>query len=96
MPITLDDYLVSTPDTCGGRLRLAGTRLTVLQIASLYKEGRTPEDIAGQYPHVELAGVYAALSYYHANRAEVDRALDAERLETERLESEYLQLRRSA
>jgi uncharacterized protein (DUF433 family) len=74
--------LVSSPDICGGRLRIDGTRITVNQIAVLYKQGRTAEDIADQYPHLTLAQVYAALAHYHANREEIEADLEAERKET--------------
>jgi len=83
--------LVSSPEICGGRLRIDGTRVTVNQIVVWYKQGATPEEIADQYPHLTLAQVYAALAYYHANREEVEADLAAEKVEAERLEQEYRQ-----
>lgn len=77
MPVALDAMLVSTPNVCGGQLRIDGTRITIQRIATLYKQGQSPEDIAQTYPHLALSHVYAALAYYHANRAEVDAALAA-------------------
>ena len=62
-----------SPDICGGRIRIDGTRITVHRIATLYKQGQSPEDIAQTYPHLSLSQVYAALAYYHANRAESNR-----------------------
>jgi uncharacterized protein (DUF433 family) len=81
--------LVRTPGTCGGRLRIDGTRMTVNQIASCYKQGASAEDIADQYPHITLAQVYAALAYFHANRSEVEASLAAELEESLRLEGQY-------
>lgn len=78
--------LVRSPDVCGGRLRIAGTRMTVNQLVVWYKQGYTPEEIAEQYPHLTLAQVYAALAYYHANREEIEADLVAERIEADRLE----------
>ena len=89
MSIALDTLLVRTPGICGGRLRLDGTRITVHQMATLYRRGLTAEDIAGQYPHLTLAQVYAALAYYHANRDEVEEELARELAEAERLEKEH-------
>jgi hypothetical protein len=42
-----------------------------------------------EIPHLDLAQVYAALSYYYANRAEMDAAMAAEEAEADRLEREY-------
>lgn len=81
--------LVSTPDVCGGRLRIEGTRITLNQIATLYKQGLSAEDIADQYSHISLAQIYSMLAYYHANRTAVEADLAAEKAEAERLEKEY-------
>jgi uncharacterized protein (DUF433 family) len=75
--ITLDELLVRTPDVCGGRIRIDGTRITVERIATHYKQGQSPEDIAETYPHLSLSQIYAALAYYHANRAEMESSLTA-------------------
>ena len=77
MSVTLDALLARSPEICGGRIRIEGTRITVHRIASLYKQGQSPEEIAETYPHLSLSQVYAALAYYHANRAEIESALAA-------------------
>ena len=77
MSITLDEMLVRTADICGGRIRIDGTRITVHRIATLYKQGQSPEEIVRTYPHLSLAQVYAALAYYHANHAEIESELAA-------------------
>ena len=87
MTVALDTLLVRTPEVCGGRLRIDGTRITVLQIATLFLQGLGAEEIADQYPHLTLAQVYAALAYFHANRAEIEAELAAEAAEAERLEA---------
>jgi uncharacterized protein (DUF433 family) len=81
--------LVRTPDACGGRLRIDGTRVTVLQIAALYKRGENAEEIAENFPQLNLGQVYAAMAYYHANRAEVEQELADELAEFDRLKSEH-------
>jgi uncharacterized protein (DUF433 family) len=48
--VQLDAMLVRTPDVCGGRLRIDGTRVSVLQIATQYRRGETPEEIAHSHP----------------------------------------------
>jgi uncharacterized protein (DUF433 family) len=77
MSIALDEMLVKDPDVCGGRLRIDGTRITVERVATLYKQGQSPEDVAQTYPQLSLSQVYAALAYYHANRVEIEAALAA-------------------
>lgn len=78
MSTEIATLLVSSPDVCGGRLRIDGTRITVNQIVVLYKQGHNAEDIADQYPHLTLAQVYAALAHYHANREDIEADLAAE------------------
>ena len=89
MSTQIETLLISSPDTCGGRLRIEGTRVTVNQVVVWYKRGYTAEDIAAEYPQVSLAQVYAALAYYHANSAEIEADLIAEKNEAELLESQF-------
>jgi uncharacterized protein (DUF433 family) len=79
MSAALDTMLVRTPDVCGGRLRIDGTRITVDRIATLYKQGLTAEDISLTYPHLSMSQIYTALAYYHTNRDEIESLLAAER-----------------
>lgn len=68
-----------------GRPVIAGTRTSVRRVAVLYKQGATAEDITRRLSHLNLAQVYAALAYYHANRDEIEADLAAE-------EDEYFRL----
>ena len=68
---TLEGLIVSTPELRGGRPIIANTGVTVRTIAGHYKLGLTAEEIAGEM-NLKLAGVYAALAYYHLNRAEIE------------------------
>jgi uncharacterized protein (DUF433 family) len=77
MSTTLDAMLTKSPDVCGGLIRIDRTRITVHRIATLYKQGQTAEEVARTYPHLSLGEVYAALAYYHANRAEIESELAA-------------------
>ena len=72
MVTALDALLTQTSDTCGGRIRINGTRITVSRVATLYKQGMTAEDIATTYSHLSLGQVYAALAYYHANQQTIE------------------------
>ncbi len=96
MATTLDAMLVRTPGTCGGRLRIDGTRITVGRIATLYRQGLGPEDIAQTYPHLSLSQIFTALAYYHANREEVDSQLAKEDAEYDRLRDEEMARRQNS
>ncbi len=87
--IQLDALLVRTPGICGGLLHIDGTRVTVLQIATLYKRGESPEEIGENFPQLSLGQVYAALAYYHTNRAEIDQELADEENEFDRLQAAH-------
>ena len=77
--------LTQSPGICDGRLQIAGTGVSVLRIVGWYKMGMDPEKIAEQYGHLSLAQVYAALSYYHANRDEIEAEMAAEEAEYDHL-----------
>lgn len=67
--------IVSTPDVLGGKPRIEGRRISVHQIADLHEHlGWTVAQIAQSYD-LTFAEIYAALSYYHDHRAEIDRAI---------------------
>ncbi len=78
MTTAIENMLARSPGVCGGKLCIRGTRITVLQIAHLYKQGYSAEEIAAEYPHLRLAQVYAALAHYHANQEEMEDALKRE------------------
>ena len=48
-----------------------------------------PEEIADQYGHLTLPQVFAALTYYHANRDEIDAELAEEDAEYDRLAARH-------
>jgi uncharacterized protein (DUF433 family) len=85
----LDDLLTTSPDIRHGRPCITGTRITVHRIATWYKLGYSAEDICHQYPHLTLAGVYAALACYHANHKLIDAEIEADEAEAKRLEQEH-------
>jgi Protein of unknown function (DUF433) len=46
-------------------------------LVAAFHTGDSPEEIHEQYPAVELADVYAVLTYYLRHTSEVDAYLDA-------------------
>ena len=70
-----NSHIECTPGTCGGRPRIAGTRIRVSQIVLMTEHGRSPDEIVADFPHLSLAGVYAALAFYHDNREPIDQEI---------------------
>lgn len=94
--IDIGTLIVQTSEIRGGRPRIAGTGVTVRRIVGWYKLGLSPEGIADRIGHLSLAQVYAALTYYHANREEIEADIAAEEAEAERLEREHFLSRKVA
>lgn len=89
MTVEIGNLLVSSPSICGGMLRIEGTRITINQIAVLCKEGLTTEEIAEEYPHLNLAQIHAALAYYYANQEEIERSLNRQEEEAKLLKKSF-------
>jgi uncharacterized protein (DUF433 family) len=71
------EHIEITPGVCGGKPRIAGTRIRVQDVVIWHEEGgRSPDEIVSQYPHLALADVYAALAYYYDRRDEIRRQID--------------------
>ncbi|MEE4356844.1 MAG: DUF433 domain-containing protein [Desulfococcaceae bacterium] len=85
----MNGFIVKTEGILGGRPRISNTRISVSAIACRYRQGFSPEEIADQYDRLELAQVYSALAWYHANRQEVDADIFREESEYERLAAEH-------
>ncbi len=71
-----------------GVLRVAGTRVSLDSVIYAFDEGATPEEIAQDFPTLELASVYSIISYYLQNRAEVEFYLAQRAVEREELKKE--------
>jgi uncharacterized protein (DUF433 family) len=79
--IALDDRGVAWIEGTGAKVK----ELVLEKLAY----GWSPEELHRQHPHIPLAQVYAALSYYYEHQAEVDADL-------ERDHREFQELRRAA
>lgn len=77
------------PGIQGGCPIIRGTGVTVRRIAIYYKQGLTAEEIVSRMGYLTLNQVYAALTYYHSNRDEIDAEIAAEEAEAEPIESRH-------
>ena len=78
---TLDSLIIKDPNLRSGRAIVAGSGVTVRTIVGYYKLGYTPEETADEMD-LDLAGVYAALTYYHLQRDEIEADIRANAEET--------------
>ncbi|MEP7342114.1 MAG: DUF433 domain-containing protein [Acidobacteriota bacterium] len=96
MSVEIGTLIVREPSFKHGRPHIAGTGITVHRVVILYNSGDSPEEIVRNYPHLTLAGVHAALAYYHANQPEISAEIEADEAEYFRLEREFTNARQVA
>ena len=83
--------LVVTPQSpplttdADGVVRVGGTRVTLETVVGAFQGGATAEEIVQQYSSLALADVYAVISYYLNERAEVDAYLRQEQERSEQV-----------
>ena len=58
---------------------------------SKYHKGNNAEEIARKLNHLTITQIYAALTYYHANREEIDKDILAEQTAYEKLAKQHYQ-----
>ncbi|MGD9895210.1 MAG: DUF433 domain-containing protein [Dehalococcoidia bacterium] len=58
-----------------GVVRVAGTRIPIDMVIYAYTHGDTAEEIVQQYDVLQLADVYAVISYFLRNQGEVEAYL---------------------
>ena len=87
MPTVVHPHIVTDSKICGGSPRIDGTQITVRTIViSTLHHGQTPEELLTHYPHISLASIYDALSYYYDNREAIDQEI-AEHLSAPEIDS---------
>ncbi len=69
-------YIVRKSGVCGGSPIIDGSRITVRLIAQLVKTGSSAEEILASYPHLSLAQIHDAISYYFDHREEIAQDIE--------------------
>jgi uncharacterized protein (DUF433 family) len=85
-------HITKIPGVCGGRPAIDDTRVRVLNIVYLHKQGYRPEQMFEKYP-LTLAQVHAALAYYYDHQDEIEGYIQEDRAwdeEYERDKAEFL------
>jgi uncharacterized protein (DUF433 family) len=75
-------YITSKKSILGGEPIVKDTRTPVRAIVELYRMGISPEEIPMHLPHLNLAQVFDALSYYSDHQQDIDRYIFANSAET--------------
>ncbi len=72
-------YVTRNAEVCGGKPVIGGTRIKVAQIALEYDHlAWAPDEILQAHPHLTLAQIHDALSYYYENADEIRSDLRAD------------------
>jgi len=82
-------YIEKVQGVQGGRPVIRGTRTPVKSIVIYHRRGFTPEEIQLKLPHLNLAHIYDALSYYYDFKDEIDCDIDAD--SEEKIKQEFAQ-----
>ena len=71
-----------------GVIRVGGTRVSLDSVVFAFLDGSTPEEIVQQYPSLDLADAYAAVTYYLNHRQEVEAYLHERKTQRQQIRAE--------
>jgi len=73
-------YIVTDEQILSGEPIIKGTRTSVRAIVELWRQGVIPEEIPKHLPHLTLAQVFDALSYYSDHQEEINAHIERNRI----------------
>lgn len=73
-------YITSNKKILSGEPIIKGTRTPIRAIAEMWRMGNSPEEIGQGLPHLTLAQIFDALSYYSDNQEEINGYIEANRI----------------
>lgn len=79
----LSRYVTQNSKILHGEPIIAGTRTPIRAIVELWRSGIQPEVIPIHLPHLTLAQVFDALSFYQDNQAEINQYIEQNRVPDE-------------
>ncbi len=80
-------YIVREDNILSGEPIIKGTRPPVQAIVATWRMGVPPKAIPSGLPHLILAQVFDALSYYSAHQAEINGYIERNRIPEELIDS---------
>jgi uncharacterized protein (DUF433 family) len=80
---TASRYVTRNAEILSGEPIITGTRTSVRAIVGLWRLGTMPEEIPNHLPHLTLAQIFDALSFYLDHQAEINRYIDQNQVPNE-------------
>ncbi len=69
-------YVTNDTHLVGGEPIIRGSKTTVRAVVELWRLGTPPEEIPQHLPHLHLAQIFDALSYYSDHQTEINRYIE--------------------
>jgi uncharacterized protein (DUF433 family) len=79
-------YIVNDDQVLSGEPIIRGTRTPVRAVVENWRLGTLPEEIPIGLPHLTLAQVFDALSYYSEHQDEINAYIERNRIPDDRIE----------
>jgi uncharacterized protein (DUF433 family) len=76
-------YIIKDTEILNGEPIITGTRTPVRAIVEMWRQGIAPQDIPQRLPHLSLAQVFNALSYYSDHQTEINTHIERNRIPDE-------------
>ncbi|MCA1994349.1 MAG: DUF433 domain-containing protein [Coleofasciculus sp. S288] len=76
-------HIVRNDEILSGEPIIKGTRTSVRAIVEMWRLGVSPEEIPHRLPHLGLAQVFDALSYYLDHQVEINECIERNRIPDE-------------
>jgi uncharacterized protein (DUF433 family) len=88
MTLLIDAEPIPLKEDADGVIRVAQTRVTLDTVVQTYLDGATAEEIVQQYPSLNLADVYAVISYFLRHSADVESYLQRRQKQADSVQKE--------
>ncbi len=89
-PPTEHPHVFRNAEVCGGKPVIGGTRIKVAQIALEYDHlGWAPDQILQAHPHLTLAQIHDALSFYYEHAEDIRADLRSDEMLVTALQKQH-------
>lgn len=85
-------HVVRNDEILSGEPIIRGTRTPVRAIVEMWRIGVSPEEIPHRLPHLALAQVFDALSYYLDHQTEINEYIERNRIPDQLIDPRVRQL----